>query len=638
MKKFIYFTIVGLTILSSCKNYLDVVPDNIATVDYAFRNRVVAERYLYTCYSYMPRHGTGDDPALAGDEVWSNPNRNTNFPNHGCDLMYFGNNVTNPLLNYWNGSTYSKPLWAGIRDCNIFLENIDKVRDLENYDKIRWVAEVKFLKAYYHFYLLELYGPIPIVKDNLPVTALPEELAIYREPVDKVIDYIVQLLDEASPDLPLVIESKISEIGRITRSISLSVKAKVLVTAASPLFNGNADYKMMVDNRGTQLFNQTYDPAKWTKALAACKAAIDTCTSAGFSLYRYSNTSLGLADVSKTIITVTQKVTDKWNSETIWGWAGDWINPSNTSGSTSRFIEEFTVAPLDQTHRTFSGCGTWAPTMKAVEMFYSKNGVPIEEDPTYAYGTRYDLATVPASDKYLMQPGYLTAKIHMNREPRFYGSVGVDGGWWFGVGRYNDVAQWPIQSKSGQVCGRQGMERYTPTSFYIKKLYNIESVFSGALYLDKRWDFPVFRLADLYLLYAEALNETLAAPTADVFKYVDMIRDRAGLQSVAASWSAYSIYPQKYTTKDGMRSIIHKERNIELAFEFQNFWDMRRWKEAVQNFSQPIKGWNINGTTAQEFYQVTIIKLIDYNPRDLFWPIKQGELSINKNLVQNPGW
>jgi hypothetical protein len=110
MKKFIYFTIVGLTILSSCKNYLDVVPDNIATVDYAFRNRVVAERYLYTCYSYMPRHGTGDDPALAGDEVWSNPNRNTNFPNHGCDLMYFGNNVTNPLLNYWNGSTYSKPL------------------------------------------------------------------------------------------------------------------------------------------------------------------------------------------------------------------------------------------------------------------------------------------------------------------------------------------------------------------------------------------------------------------------------------------------------------------------------------------------------------------------------------------------
>lgn len=638
MKKIIYLTIVCMALLSSCKKYLDVVPDNIATVDYAFRNRVVAERYLYTCYSYMPRHGTGDDPALAGDEICSNPSRNTNWPNHGGDIMYYGNNVSNPVLNYWDGTNYGKPLWKGIRDCNIFLENIDKVRDLQSFDKTRWVAEVKFLKAYYHFYLMELYGPIPIVKENLPVTSNPEELAIYREPVDKVVEYIVQLLDEASPDLPLVIESKISEIGRITRAISLAVKAKVLVTAASPLFNGNADYKMMIDNRGTQLFNQTYDPAKWTKALAACKAAIDTCTAAGFGLYHFTNTSMGLADISKTIIAVSQKVTDKWNNETIWGWSGDWTNPSTTYASNSRFIESFTIAPLDPNHRTFSGAGTWSPTMKAVEMFYSKNGVPIDEDVTYPYTSRYDLATVPPEDKYVMQSGYVTAKLHMNREPRFYGSVGVDGGLWFGLGKYSDVAQWAIQSKTGQVCGRQSVERYSPTSFYIKKLYNIESIYNVTAYIDKRWDWPVFRLADLYLLYAEALNETLAAPTTDVYKYVDMIRDRAGLQSVAASWTAFSMYPQKYTTKEGMRAIIHKERNIELAFECHHFWDMRRWKEAVQNFGQPLKGWNINGTTAQEFYQVTVLKLIDYNPRDVFWPIKQGELSINKNLIQNPGW
>lgn len=638
MKKYILLMMVCVTVLSSCKDYLDVVPDNMATIDYAFRNRVVAERYLYTCYSYMPRHGTGDDPGLAGDEIWSNPTRNTNFPNHGCDIMYFGNNVTSPILNYWEGTSYGKPLWKGIRDCNIFLENIDKVRDLEDFDKVRWIAEVKFLKAYYHFYLLELYGPIPIIRENQPITANPGELAIYREPVDKVVDYIVELLDEASPDLPLVIENKISEIGRITRAISLSVKAKVLVTAASPLFNGNVDYKMMVDNRGIQLFNQTYDKSKWTKALEACKAAIDTCESAGMSLYRFNNTSMGLSDVSKTILAVSQKITDKWNDETIWGWSGDWTNPSNTYGSTSRYCEEFTIAPLDPNHRTFSGCGTWAPTLKSVEMFYSKNGVPIEEDASYEYTSRYDLTTVPAEDKYLMQPGYVTAKLHLNREPRFYGSIGVDGGWWFGLGRFNENAQWPIQSKSGQISGRQGTERYTPTSFYLKKLYNIESVYSVTTYLDKRWDWPVFRLADLYLLYAEALNETLDVPTAEVYKYVDMIRDRAGLKSVAESWTGYSIYPQKYTNKEGMRDIIHKERNIELAFECQHFWDMRRWKEAVQNFSQPVKGWNINAATAQEFYQVTVLKLPDYNPRDIFWPIRQGELSINKNLVQNPGW
>ena len=633
MKIIIYLTIACITILPSCKKYLDVVPDNIATIDYAFRNRIAAERYLYTCYSYMPMHGSSNDPAMAGDEIWSNPGRSGNYANRGCDLMLNGNNVSSPLLNYWNGTNYGISLWKGIRDCNIFLENIGKVRDLEDFDKTRWIAEVKFLKAYYHFYLLELYGPIPIVRENILITAAPEQMMIYREPVDKVIDYIVELLDESTPGLPLIIDNNIAELGRITKAISLSVKAKVLVTAASPLFNGNADYKMMVDNRGTQLFNQTVDKTKWTRALVACKAAIDTCQLAGISLYQFNNPTLGLSDLTKTILTVSQKITDKWNNETIWGWA------RNDFPYDSRTIEALTIAPLDPNHRAFSGGGTWAPTMKTVEMFYSNNGVPIEEDATYDYNGRYTLTTVPtAGYQLMMQPGYVTAKLHLNREPRFYGSIGVDGGWWFGLGRNSETAQWPIQSKNGQISGVQGIERFTPTSFYLKKLYNYQSVYNGTAYIEKRWDFPVFRLADLYLLYAEALNETLDAPTQEVYKYVDMIRARAGLNTVAQSWTSFSIYPQKFTTTTGMRDIIHKERNIELAFECQHFWDTRRWKGAVQNFSQPVKGWNIQGKTAQEFYQVTTLKLIDYNPRDIFWPIMQAELSVNKNLVQNPGW
>jgi len=632
MKKIIYLTIVCMTMLSSCKEYLDVVPDNIATLEYAFRNRVGAEHYLFTCYSYMPLHGSANDPAMVGDEIWSNPGRSGNFPNRGCYLMEYGHNLASPYLNYWDGTNYGSALWKGIRDCNIFMANIDKVKDLEEFDKIRWIAEVKFLKAYYHFYLLELYGPIPIVRENLPITASPDEMMVYREPVDEVIEYIVELLDEASPDLPLIIDNRIAEMGRITQAISLSVKAKVLVTAASPLFNGNADYKMMVDNRGKQLFNQTYDKTKWTKALEACKIAIDTCESAGLSLYYFNNTALGLSDETKTILAVSQKVTDKWNNETIWGWA------RNDNPHSSRDIECFTIAPLDPNHRAFTGGGTWAPTMKMAEMFYSKNGVPIEEDATYDYNNRYELTTVPATDKYMMQPGYVTAKLHMNREARFYGSIGVDGGWWFGLGRFNDNAQWPIQSKMGQISGRQGIERFSPTSFYLKKRYNYESTYNVTTYLEKRWNFPVFRLADLYLLYAESLNETLDAPTPEVSKYVDMIRARGGLKSVAESWTGYSIYPQKHLTQAGMRNIIHRERNIELSFECHHFWDMRRWKEAFENFSQPVKGWNVNGSDPKEFYQVTVVKMIDYTPRDIFWPIRQGELSVNKNMVQNPGW
>ncbi|WP_250690537.1 RagB/SusD family nutrient uptake outer membrane protein, partial [Parabacteroides sp. ASF519] len=115
--------------------------------------------------------------------------------------------VNDPYMNFWSGaksgdSFVIPALWDGIRDCNIFLENVDKVTDLPSYERDRWIAEVKFLKAYYHFYLFRMYGPIPIMDVNLPVSATPEEVKVYREPVDNVVDYIVNLLDEAAAGLP----------------------------------------------------------------------------------------------------------------------------------------------------------------------------------------------------------------------------------------------------------------------------------------------------------------------------------------------------------------------------------------------------------------------------------------------------
>src|SRR5690606_27798999 len=145
-------------------------------------------------------------------------------------------------------------------------------------------------------------------------------------------------------------------------------------------------------------------------------------------------------------------------------------------------------APLHPDHRLFSGGGTWAPTMKAVEMFYSENGVPIDEDNSNYHADPYSLVTVLAEDAAFMQPGVVTAKLHLKREPRFYGSIGVDGGWWFGLGRFKENDQWPIKSKMGEFSGKQGVERFSPTSFYIKKLHNFESAYSQTTYVDKKWN------------------------------------------------------------------------------------------------------------------------------------------------------
>src|SRR5690606_7080034 len=105
--------------------------------------------------------------------------------------------------------------------------------------------------------------PIELVDKSLPIDATIDEIRGKRAPVDECVDFIVNLIDEATPYLPEIIESEASELGRITLPIALSVKAKVLVTAASPLFNGNADYANFVDHDGVQLFNPNHDATKW---------------------------------------------------------------------------------------------------------------------------------------------------------------------------------------------------------------------------------------------------------------------------------------------------------------------------------------------------------------------------------------
>lgn len=125
---------------------------------------------------------------------------------------------------------------------------------MDESERRRWIAEVQVLKAFYHYYLLQLYGPIPIVDENLPISATEEEVRIKRDKVDEVIEYIVNSIDEVYMDLPLRITNQSTEMGRLTRPAALAIKAKVLLLAASPLFNGNTDYANFKDWDGEPFF------------------------------------------------------------------------------------------------------------------------------------------------------------------------------------------------------------------------------------------------------------------------------------------------------------------------------------------------------------------------------------------------
>jgi hypothetical protein len=155
-----------------------------------------------------------------------------------------------------------------------------------------------------------------------------------------------------------------------------------------------------------------------------------------------------------------------------------------------------------------------------------------------------------------------------------------------------------------------------------------------------RYTYPVIRLTDLYLLYAEALNESKAVPDNEVYQWIDSVRLRAGIPAVLEAYQkAVSSQKNKPATKSGMREIIKKERLIELSFESQRFYDLIRWKDAYRYWNEPVRGWNVVENGIDGYYQVTVyFDQRVFNERDYFWPLKLGSLQVNRSLVQNPGW
>src|SRR5690242_17180787 len=133
--------IAGLFVLASCNKYLNVVPDDVATIDNAFALRSAAEKFLFTCYSYMPSQGsTGSNPAFfGGDELWLVPTASS----APWEIARGNQRVVEPYCNYWQGTQEGSDLYEGIRQCNILLENIEKVPDMQESEKARWSAEAK---------------------------------------------------------------------------------------------------------------------------------------------------------------------------------------------------------------------------------------------------------------------------------------------------------------------------------------------------------------------------------------------------------------------------------------------------------------------------------------------------------------
>ena len=634
IKTVILSVVIGL---NSCGEWLDVVPEGVATIDMAFNSRVQTLKYLATCYSSMGIDGNiVFDPAMfGGDELWSNPFNTEGFFSY--EGIYFAQgmqNATNPLFNYW-GSWYQ-----GLRNCNIFLENVGMVPDLPPWERDQWIAEAKVLKAYYHFLLVRQYGPVPLIRENLPIDVDVSKVKVEREPVDDCFQYIVSLLDEAvtGDGLPLNVLDVAGELGRITKPIALALKAKILVFAASPLFNGNDQQATLLNKDGTRLFNTTYDPAKWEKAMVACKEAIEACHNARIMLYEYPNAGINsLTDTIATQMSLRNAFTQRWNSDIIWANTQSIITAARQSGWG---LQCYAGAALNPAFRE-SGLvlRNLGVPLKIASMFYTDHGVPLAEDRTRNINDMYNLRTAKESEKLYVKEGSATVELHFDREPRFYAWVGFDCGIWYGQGRTNDKEElWSLAIKAGEVD--KGLE--TGVGYLAKKYIPYTNVLTSInSYSSTPYPWPIMRISDLYLLYAEAINEAEGpngANSADMFQYIDAVRARAGLKGVKESWEGYSTRSQKISTQTGMREIIQQERMIELSFEGQRFWDVRRWKTAPEVYRSPIDGWSVLEAENNTYYTPRVVLQKKFGIRDYFWPISNSDLINNPNLVQNIGW
>lgn len=629
MKKFYIIIMLFGALFQSC-NYLDIVPDDTPTLDHSFADAVTTENYLFTCYAGLPGEAAiSTNPGfLSGDEFWSWESLIKYPEDTNIYLPWMiargEQNTNSPYLNEYEGS-----LWKTIRKCNTFIERVDGVKGMREIDARQWKAEAKVIKAYCHFYLMRMYGPIPLAKENLPIDADPETVRFKRNTWDECVDYVVQLLDEAAPELPSVITARIEDLGRLTKVIALSLKAKVLVTSASPQFNGNPYYDEFKNKDDERLFGDK-DDNKWTIAAQACKEAVDLCEGAEVNMKLYQYESLSeIPELLRSEYTIRGSVTDKdWNSELIWGSV---ISPGGMQKYVQAYLNPDYLQVGGHMHLVLS------VNKKVAGEYYTSHGVPMEEDKDRVEIDEETLRAPTDEEKTVISS--TTAHFNFDREPRFYASLGFDQGVWYGSGK-SDSAPFTLQGLFGQTANSTQAERCCVTGYWAKKLINMESQQTNKTsYSAKSYPWPVIRLADLYLMYAEALNESGSdAPQADVYTYVDKVRTRAGLEGVKDSWKKYSTNPAKPNTKDGMREIIHRERLIELSLEGHRFWDLRRWLETAEYMNQPVTGWDCMQRTPENYYKERVLSLQTFTARDYLWPLSISLLNKNPNLVQTIGW
>ena len=590
MKKYSIFALalaMGAMTLTSCEdafgNFLDKQPSNELTKAEVLGSFTLLEQNHNDTYNFL-LHGANRinnswlDAAtdLAESSIGTSGTR-TSF-NIG---NYYGSGGAAELTSVWESR------YRGIRKCNITIntleaENADKLRpadlsvELFQTRKTNFIAEARFLRAYFYWELFLRYGPVPMVTTELDPNG--DLMTGYTERPDlkTFMDFLFKEVKECEAGLKTYAEtSDETYAGEVNQPTARALYVRMMLYMASPRFSAQSGIT----------WQQAADAAKDFIADYGDNYRLETRTNGGVAAYNNAWLLNSYADKNPEVIF--------FRNDVAIGWSG--ISTDTPVGE--------------------GGQGGLCPSQNLVDMYDMEDGS--------APFTQYDATGAPVyvngKPSVNAESGYTDQNMWKNRDPRLAASVLYQGSEW--NGRAINV----IYGQSDNPIGNQNV---TPTGYYVRK-YIPETILSSNHSGTAKRLWRIFTYSEILLSYAEALNEAdYAGNKSLVCNLLDQIRHRGGIIGNVANRADLN-------SQTAMRNFIHKERTIELAFEEHRWWDVRRWNVAGGALGRDIYGIDVaaDGTITRKVAQQR-----KWQDKFYLYPIPEAEVWKIGQDFQNEGW
>lgn len=590
MKKYSIFALalaMGAMTLTSCEdafgNFLDKQPSNELTKAEVLGSFTLLEQNHNDTYNFL-LHGANRinnswlDAAtdLAESSIGTSGTR-TSF-NIG---NYYGSGGAAELTSVWESR------YRGIRKCNITIntleaENADKLRpadlsvELFQTRKGNFIAEARFLRAYFYWELFLRYGPVPMVTTELDPNG--DLMTGYTERPDlkTFMDFLFKEVKECEAGLKTYAEtSDETYAGEVNQPTARALYVRMMLYMASPRYSAQSGVT----------WQQAADAAKDFLADYGDNYRLETRTNGGVAAYNNAWLLNSYADKNPEVIF--------FRNDVAIGWSG--ISTDTPVGE--------------------GGQGGLCPSQNLVDMYDMEDGS--------APFTQYDATGAPVyvngKPTVNAESGYTDQNMWKDRDPRLAASVLYQGSEW--NGRAINV----IYGQSDNPIGNQNV---TPTGYYVRK-YIPETILSNKHSGTAKRLWRIFTYSEILLSYAEALNEAdYAGNKALVCNLLDQIRHRGGIIGNVANRADLN-------SQTAMRNFIHKERTIELAFEEHRWWDVRRWNVAGDALGRDIYGIDVaaDGTITRKVAQQR-----KWQDKFYLYPIPEAEVWKIGQDFQNEGW